>query len=74
MAEYSSFSFSGVAMDTVDILKNDLELVVGFLECDFDEFQDYLENVHEIASTEAERIIANLGKACEERNGTTKSN
>lgn len=53
-------------------VEENLRLVVGFLECDFEEFQDYLENVHEIEGTEAERIIASLEGMIQ--NGTTKSN
>ena len=41
----------------------DLSIIVGFLECNYENFQAYLEDVHEIESTEAERIVANLHRA-----------
>ena len=43
-------------------IKNKMEIVIGFLESNYEDFQIYLEILHEIEGTEAELIIAELKK------------
>lgn len=40
--------------------KKDIKLVLDYVEYSFPEFQEYLESVHEIESTEAEFIIDSI--------------
>lgn len=44
-----------------------LDLVIDFLELNYEGFQKYLEDVKEIEGTEAELIIANLEKMIGEK-------
>lgn len=41
-------------------IKNKLDIVIGFLESNYEEFQAHLEIEHDIEGTEAELIITEL--------------